>query len=288
MDYKTKFSSVKKLYPHYRKIMEKKGPISITIYPTNACNLNCSFCVNSERDKKEKLTIDYIFEVLSLFPTIKTVEISGGGEPTTWKDLPRLITMLHIQNYEIGLVTNGFNLNLLKDVWNRISWIRISLNGFIDVGQTINWTDLGEGPTIGTSYVISENRYYMNKLRVLMYKYPKIEYCRLTHDIMKYPKENYYEDMGDNIYIFDRRWDNLLGYCYIGSVKPLLAADGRLYQCCLLCNQGREYSKDKALTPDKILEYESFECNMPYCTMNEKNEFIADAMKHDDPHINFV
>ena len=288
MDHNTKFSSVKKLYPHYNSIRYRDGPISLMVYPTNACNLNCPFCVNSARDKKEKLTIERILEVLHYFPNIKTVEITGGGEPTTWKELPRLVEILHRRNIEIGLVTNGFDLNLLGEKWEYISWVRVSLNGYIDMGQRIDFSAIPRGPTVGVSYVIADgNPEYLPIIRKLM-RDCEIDYARLTHDITEMPKEDYYEDLRDGIYIFDRKWEKTLGWCYTGSVKPVLAADGNLYQCCLLCNKGREYMKDQARFDWDISNYSSFGCNMEYCTMNEKNRFIKMALEHHDPHINFV
>jgi len=102
-------------------------PLHIQLIPTNACNLNCSICSCSDRDKKKKLTLEQIIKIIdiSFKKGTKSITITGGGEPLTYKSINSVIKYASYGGIKIGLVTNGLLLDRLK-CHDNLTWCRIS------------------------------------------------------------------------------------------------------------------------------------------------------------------
>jgi len=117
-------------------------PISIRIKPTNRCNHNCFYCSTPERAKYVDGTLD-TFNVRDYIPwdimkdlledikvmEVKSVILSGGGEPLLYKYIIPCLELIKEYNINLALITNGQLLEgqiaeLLKDS----KWIRISLD----------------------------------------------------------------------------------------------------------------------------------------------------------------
>ncbi len=93
--------------------------VGLTIYVTNACNSDCSFCMNkyennflcSEEimdDEKYLKRLDYILQYLK--PLNPSIMITGG-EPTKSKRLPEIMKLIHKYGYKIrSFSTNGTGL----------------------------------------------------------------------------------------------------------------------------------------------------------------------------------
>ena len=110
-----------------------KSIISAHIAPTNACNLRCDYCNQSNRTRGAFLSLDTIKEFVTTLKTrvLKAAIVTGGGEPTLYPDFNRLVNWLNGINVETALITNGTNNRCGKEqvnTWDVFSWIRISLN----------------------------------------------------------------------------------------------------------------------------------------------------------------
>lgn len=105
-----------------------KTVISTHISPTGNCNLNCSYCSVSKREKHDQLEVDTILKYIkALIPRgLKAVIFTGGGEPTMHPQWDEIVKRLRLFNLKFGLITNGI------DLWKRnleiFDWIRISVN----------------------------------------------------------------------------------------------------------------------------------------------------------------
>lgn len=105
-------------------------PITIEIHPTDLCNLSCSFCAykNNNCDHLDNFEFQKIIDHV-LNSEIKAVIFSGGGEPTMHGLLPSSIKLLHDNGKEVGLITNGTQLDINRNKeYLLCKWIRISLN----------------------------------------------------------------------------------------------------------------------------------------------------------------
>jgi MoaA/NifB/PqqE/SkfB family radical SAM enzyme len=110
-------------------------PCIIEIHPSRICNNSCKYCFHHDVLPKHSRIIPLNLEnYKKLFEEMKTVgisnlSISGGGEPTMYKQLPDLINQAHKNSLNVRIVTNGISVN--KELFDKIELIdeiRISLD----------------------------------------------------------------------------------------------------------------------------------------------------------------
>lgn len=88
--------------------MKTRKPAYLQI--TRKCNNRCVFCSNPQFDYQ--LTLEEIKNVVNDYKKRGVTEITlSGGEPTTYKQLPEIISYLHKNKFDIKIVTNGVNFS---------------------------------------------------------------------------------------------------------------------------------------------------------------------------------
>ena len=108
-----------------------QGPITLELYPTLSCNLDCAFCDTTDRkrppvgelsDARLLRLIDEAAEI-----GVGRVFLLGGGEPLARRDLaPALLRRVKAHGMEGVLTTNGTLLNaelarlLVDDRWDEV------------------------------------------------------------------------------------------------------------------------------------------------------------------------
>lgn len=93
--------------------------VGLTIYVTNRCNSDCSFCMNKyeenflcskeiQNDEEYLSRLEYILQILK--PINPSIMITGG-EPTKSRRLPEVIKLVHKYGYKLrSFSTNGTGL----------------------------------------------------------------------------------------------------------------------------------------------------------------------------------
>jgi len=110
------------------------GPLSINLDLTTACNFNCPHCVDSKIINAGKIL--KLEEVKQTIDTLKShglmsVILIGGGEPTLHRDFEEIVQHLKNRNMQVGIVTNGSRLHLIKntaEILEKNDWLRISID----------------------------------------------------------------------------------------------------------------------------------------------------------------
>jgi len=111
-------------------------PITIQLSPCEVCDSDCPFCSVAKRPLKNYMPFSLIQQSLKDFRDLgaKSVEITGGGNPMLYRDrnekknINDIISFAHEIGYEIGIITNSYDLKVLnEDSKNKLSWVRISL-----------------------------------------------------------------------------------------------------------------------------------------------------------------
>jgi len=216
-------------------------PISIQVAPESRCNLNCSFCSNTRRNKHETLDIDELTHFLLRMRNIgaKTVEITGGGDPTQYYKINNLITHCHSIMYKVGMITNGVQLRdkVTQHNLDKLAWLRISMNCLDYVGEV----DLPRiQGTMGFSYVMNEktDENVLNRLQehVLQYKpaYVRIvPNCQSTYDEQEENNKKYSKIISEwgHPYFYQPKTFEQPKKCYWGYFKPFILHDGYVYYC---------------------------------------------------------
>ena len=108
-----------------------QGPMTLELYPTLACNLNCSFCDTTDRHRppvnelSQERLIAIVDEAAAL--GVKRLFLLGGGEPLLRKEATPAIMMRAKEHGMEGiLTTNGTLLNsVLTDTLLDIGWDEI-------------------------------------------------------------------------------------------------------------------------------------------------------------------
>ena len=118
------FNSMKSLVwaDRYEMLADSKGeipqPVSVTIDPTNRCQLNCSFCHSAafrshspaHVDREELLRLGRMIVSWHKRGGPEAVCIAGGGEPLLHEATPDLIQTLVEGGVQVGMITNGMNM----------------------------------------------------------------------------------------------------------------------------------------------------------------------------------
>lgn len=97
-------------YNDYLEAEEKKLPFLLTLYIRGICNVKCPSCfINTIDDKYPELELKDYNKILDEAKTlgIKTIKISGAGEPLIVKETLQIIKRARSYNIDIVLYTNG-------------------------------------------------------------------------------------------------------------------------------------------------------------------------------------
>lgn len=111
--------------------------ISTHISPEGACNLKCPYCSVTYRDTHSRIPIDTIKKYINNLKKLglKAVILTGGGEPTAYKNFNELVRWIKKQDLSVSLITNGSKVywnKIDEDVCKMFSWVRVSINIFND------------------------------------------------------------------------------------------------------------------------------------------------------------
>ena len=277
-------------------------PISIQLAPTDKCNLNCVMCSVKNREMKE-LNLEDCIHTLQTFKKMgaKTVEITGGGDPTMYTGINTLIGVADSLEYEVGLITNGVALsNIHWYILDKLTWIRISLNS-LDYVKDIE-LDIPEHATLGFSYVWTEHSSpeKLEKIQQYVEKY-NAQYVRVVPDcldvamIKKY--QNEVQGLVDKYpkFFFQQKEYSLPHTCKIGYLKPFVNSDGYVYHCSANALIDRKFGESFRICHISEIEeawkqikaMDISHCQEGKCFFKEHNDLIA-QVESEVPHANFI
>ncbi len=122
---------------YFRKRIESKsalgaGPCHLELNPTAKCPFNCTVCSYKTRNKPhEELPFEVVESALKDAKDMKVraLYFSGGGEPTAYRDIDKMIMMARAFAKEVSIQTNGYYLNRLSNCLDQVSLITLSLYG---------------------------------------------------------------------------------------------------------------------------------------------------------------
>ena len=309
---------------------QRNHPIVLHIMPTEMCNLKCVFCSVAQRGLEGKLFKDLTMEQIrfvigKLQPLgLKAVILSGGGDPTLYKQINELLAYLYSVGLEVGMITNGILLaqKVTPENLKRLSWVRISANAF-DYVSDIQIPPLGKKTVLGFSYIWNEK----SSSRVVKKIISKIEEQRLSNPVtyvrmlpdcnletaelekMHQKLRETTRKLGDPFF-HQYKTHKTPDECHLGRVHPVLYTDGNIYPCdSLVLNSppdDKRFHKKYALCRwDQAGEYYRRKIagslvntrNCPCCVFCRQNEILAKLIntKEKRPlpvgklrHVNFV
>lgn len=293
-------STTTKLLHNLDRLKEiKEGkfrPISIQIAPTDLCNLNCVFCSVKNRPMKE-LKKEEVCKVLHDFKELgaKSVEFTGGGDPTMYEHINEVIVFAKYLGYRVGLITNGVLLDekLRSFALGQLDWVRVSLNGLDQGYDYLNLPKLHDSVVLGFSYVWNENsnRVVLDKIKKLKEKYGA-RYVRIVPDCREVELINDYKRKIEPLvweysdFFFQQKEYVPPESCRIGWLKPFVNSDGWVYHCSANPLIDLKFnSKFRMCGIDRVKSVWSERAGKPFSTSNcgecffrEHNELIENVM----------
>ena len=246
-----------------QEILSRTGkirPYHIQLYPTNLCNLNCSFCSCANRNKTDVLPYSEIKSIVRTAKSLgcRAVTISGGGEPSLHPEINEIIKFISKNGMRVGLTTNGISLdNIANSILNNhVTWLRIShsdLRTFYTPYKEHLYKKLRNCPRVdwGFSYVVTDAINYPVLTEIIKFsnEYNAV-YVRLVSDLLQLEniidmqtiKNNLaHDNVDDSLVIYQGRKQFTYGRkkCLISLLKPVINANGMIYPCC-----GSQYSTE--------------------------------------------
>lgn len=228
-------------------------PVTCEIDPSNACMLDCEFCMFRDYLQKQRDCGNNVFLDVGVYSRllndlrdvgVKSITFTGGGEPLMHKDINAMIDMAVSAGMEVGLVTNGVLLERLRDP-KVFKFIRVSLDApnaevykkikgkdFFDKVIANVCTCIDAGCTVGVSYVLRpDNEGLTDDMKALAEKIG-LEYVQFKPDTSSRTPVGVNVDKGDRGIITERYVAKNLLPCHIAGLVAIVNADGNVAYCC--------------------------------------------------------
>jgi MoaA/NifB/PqqE/SkfB family radical SAM enzyme len=170
---------------------------------------------------------------------LKTIEITGGGDPTLYQYINELIEECYRAMLKIGFITNGVALldNVLESSLRMLSWLRVSMN-CLDYVPSVDLPKI-EG-TLGFSYVVNDRTKMDTLLKVKQYaEKHKAKYVRIVPNCQtsfeEQDKNNrelpqLAKNMGEPFFYQAKEFKRPRE-CWWGYFKPFILHDSYVYPC---------------------------------------------------------
>jgi len=306
----------------------KSQPTSIDISLTDRCNHNCPGCIGNKTGRKE-LSVqewDRIGKDLKKNGAL-SIKISGGGEPTLYKDYAQVISNFKEAGLVVGFYTNASALKEedVKKITRDCTWIRVSLDAespkrHAKVHGVKMWNETLGGIrllakhkkrcTIGIGFLIGGDISWLYEAAKLSYELG-VDYAQfrpfnnfpLTAKVLEAELERqsvrYWENQKrkfDVLYSSNRlgaKFDRGYGYCHAKHFIPSLATDGTVYPCCHL--RGIEKYQVGDLKEQEFEEimwdmngrYFDFDSCVDHCRGDVINQLV-ETIRRPIPHAEFI
>ena len=214
----------------------------IYIEITNACNLNCPFCIKNKR-KINYMTLDnykYIIDKINNYT--REIYLHILGEPLLHPNIIEFIEYANNKNLLVNITTNGYLINNLKNN-NKLNRLNISIHSYNEnynlnisdyLNNIFNTIDNIKDKTFislrlwvnnkNTNYILN----YINKrYNTNIEKLEKNNKTKITNNlIIDTFHEFIWPDLNNNYY-------NELGKCR-GLIDHIgILSDGTIIPCCL-------------------------------------------------------
>lgn len=279
------YASEKKLLPYYSLIMDRKGPFTVLVAPTNKCNLKCKFCGVSNRDKDTEIDLTVLKNILDRLGNV-SIQLTGGGEPLMYKNIDALIDLCSKYN-GLGMITNGTLIHRIKDRIKNFQWLRISINSLIDDGRHIEFDLIPASVKYGLTYCIHNNSPtdFMDRINKLN---TNAKYIRLVKDYHDKIEKTFTINNDKIHYIKESESSNTDGLCHLGSIRPIILPNGKLYPCCYLSLEGNNLESHDDISIEDIKNWSPYKCTIKSCPQFKRELFLREILNHKDEDKNFI
>lgn len=168
-------------------------PIMVEFDLTNRCQLRCNFCtfeyIHDKSDIPRKVAVDCLKDLKLC--GVKSVNFTGGGEPTLHPDFWWIIGYAVYLGLDVGVFTNGLK-PFARELYHGCRWVRFSVDagcsetfkrikgvdGFDNTLANIRNIKRDSFTTVGLGFVITPDNYQDIKLLSDISKTMDIDYVQ--------------------------------------------------------------------------------------------------------------
>lgn len=261
------------------------SPVTIECNITNKCNINCRWCseksYRNERIKDQVEKEPMIKSIKEMAEVgVRSIVFEGGGEPTTHKNLIDFAKAAYVSGLNVGLITNGINLDSVISNLKLFHFVRVSL----DSGNAESYKRIKDSNkfdtvisnirkiasekkkkrldvVLGSSFIVTEDNIDSIENYAAICKNRRIDYIQFKPEIfnntfkyvpgaevlLKKIKEKYEDDL---FAVFLSRFNGEAclnkkdyNYCYAHRFIGAITANGKVQLCCNLKHEnGDDYS----------------------------------------------
>ncbi len=165
------------------------NPFYLQVETTTACNLNCSMCDSSVRNRKwdyQFMPVDFFKKIINQLPFLKYLNLTGIGEPLLNKNIFEMVNIASKKKINVHFSTNATIINY--DIADRL--IRAGLYSIcfsIDAADKQNYEKIRKGSSF--EKVIENIKIFIEKKKILRSKILTQIYCVGTKEnLQQIPK----------------------------------------------------------------------------------------------------
>jgi hypothetical protein len=284
------------------------APVMLHIAPTNRCNMQCSHCCFSSRNRGMELSKELLTRAIGHASDIgiKAIEYTGGGEPTVYPWINDAIDFASDLGLSQGICTNGWDIAKVND-WSKFAWVRLSLNameyegGSLRLSRSSDW--INNQTDVSAAFVVSKKTSFQAVLAAVRFAEDHKIMLRLAPDCIQSHSEisslisemNYLLPKSEYAFVSDFNVSTKRPrLCMMHAWKPFLWPDGYLYRCPsseLSTENNRDMlERFRLCHVDEMEKFYSGDMfsyvdTCEYCKYSDQNELLADLIedtKHND------
>lgn len=271
---------------------------NIYVEITNYCNMNCSFCSDNKKSKREMSVSEFddVVKGINLYTDYLYLHVKG--EPFMHSDIDGILGVCRKYNKRVNITTNGTlikdNLDIILKYSDVIRQINISIHVMPNNKSYLDMVSDCVVDIINNSNIIVVYRLWNIVLdkdnNDNVYKYLKdrfdlddLVYLHLKSDKNVKIKDRFYLNK-DRVFIWpslDNTYYSEVGKCY-GTIRHVsILSDGTVVPCCLdadgVINLGNIFSTsfDDIINSKKFIEIKNgFINHKKVCLLCKKCSFL--------------
>ncbi len=249
-------------------------PRFISLWITTSCDLSCSYCYFSNKNKEKKFAntkkvYKFIDEIANL--GVESLELSGGGEPTLHPDCFDIIKYACSKGLKVGLLTNGLKFNFEKMMF--LSYIRFGIdsttpqqfnkikggniarfdNLIRNITKLVNYRGSNKTPHIGMKFMLNNQNYTCIEGMISLALRSGVDYCHFKGTHSDENKLSQPQILDVNTLLCRKKLaypDFVFGgvtkciartKCFMAPIHAVVTPSGDVLNCCYF------YEKDKVI-----------------------------------------
>jgi len=257
------------------------GPIHVSVWPTNKCQLKCQYCCFKKtlRNDTQLSFGDFKTGIDTLVKHgLKATEFSGGGEPLLWENFEQAVLYAKTKNLHLSLVTNGLALHSVsQDILSKFDWIRVSIQS-AQYARNIDMSWIPNNVRKSLSYIVNEEEDIEELERI--YEFAK-KYDIIVRIAPRRPCIIYWttkvqakvEGLGYPLLFFDKELGTPNG-CYFAWIRGAIDWNGMYLPCpSIELSYGSAGKIPKDFPVCHVSDLESWLINNPPHDMGYKCDF---------------